>query len=57
MQKQVESGQAPKEVDKVHSPHVSGDQPHIHFANHRPALNIDGTWKDGGEILPIIKIK
>lgn len=34
MQKQVESGQAPKEVDQVHSPHVSGDQPHIHFANH-----------------------
>ena len=57
MQKQVESGQAPKEVDQVHSPHVSGDQPHIHFANHRPALNIDGTWKDGGGILPIITNK
>lgn len=57
MQKQVESGQAPKEVDQVHSPHVPGDQPHIHFVNYRPALNIDGTWKDGGGILPVITNK
>ena len=31
MQKQVEKGQAPKEVDRVDGAHTEGQQPHVHF--------------------------
>ena len=48
MQRQVEKGTAPKSVDRVDKPHVSGQQPHIHFGENESALNIDGTWHDEG---------
>ena len=44
MQKQVERGQAPKEVDRVDKPHTGNNvqQDHIHFKD-GTALNADGT--------------
>jgi len=45
MQKQVERGQAPKDIDRVDNPHVPGQQPHIHFKN-GTSLNQDGTIHD-----------
>ncbi|KKJ77347.1 hypothetical protein WH95_06430, partial [Kiloniella litopenaei] len=31
MQKEVEKGQAPKDVDRVDPPHIDGQEPHIHY--------------------------
>ena len=45
MQKKVEKGQAPNEVDRVDKPHVEGQQPYVHFKA-RTALNQDGTVHD-----------
>ena len=45
MQKQVEKGQAPKDVDRVDKPHVEGQQPHVHFKD-GTSLNQDGTVHD-----------
>ena len=45
MQKQVEKGQAPKEVDRVDGAHTEGQQPHVHFKD-GTALNQDGTVHD-----------
>ena len=45
MQKKVEKGQAPNEVDRVDKPHVEGKQPHVHFKD-GTALNQDGTVHD-----------
>lgn len=58
MQKQVERGQAPKEVDRVDKadPRQPNSKPHIHFGEGQRALNIDGTWADPGT-LPIITNK
>ena len=50
MQKQVQSGQAPKEVNRVDPPDVSSSKPHIHFQKGERALNNDGTWSDPGKI-------
>lgn len=38
MQKQVERGQSPKEVDRIDKLHVEDRQPHVHFK--------DGTIHD-----------
>jgi len=45
MQKQVERGQAPRSVNNVHKPHVTGQKPHIHFKD-GTSLNIDGSVHD-----------
>lgn len=45
MQKQVERGQAPKEVDRVDKPHIEGQQPHVHFKD-GTSQNIDGSVHD-----------
>ena len=54
MQKQVERGQAPSEVDRVDKGNSSvGSQPHIHFGEDYQSLNIDGTWgHEGGKKIP-----
>ena len=46
LQRQVEKGQSPKEVDRVDKSHVSGQKPHIHFKD-GTSLNIDGTVSGG----------
>ena len=53
MQKQVEAGQAPSEVDRVDKPHVPGQQPHIHFKD-GTAINMDGSKHDSHKGLPNI---
>ena len=46
MQKEVERGQAPKEVDRVHDSHdKKNGKPHIHFKD-KTSLNNDGTPHD-----------
>lgn len=45
MQKKVEKGQAPKEVDRVDKPHVPGQKPHVHFKD-GTSMNNDGTVHD-----------
>ena len=54
MQKQVESGQAPKEV--AADPRQPNSKPHIHFKKGERALNNNGTWSDPGTI-PVITNK
>ena len=56
MQKQVERGQAPKYVDRVDSPHIEGQKPHIHFAD-KTSINIDGTIHDKHRGIPTISNK
>ena len=50
MQKQVENGQAPKEVDRVDGVHTNlkppNNQPHVHFKN-GTAINLDGSMHHG----------
>ena len=53
MQKQVERGQAPKNIDRVDKPHVPGQQPHIHFKD-GTSLNQDGTIHDAHREIPNI---
>ena len=57
MQREVEKGQAPREVDRVDDAHVGG-KPHVHFKN-GTAMNNDGTTHDkkGGEPDPSNKTK
>ena len=46
MQDQVERGQAPREVDRVHNAHnQETGQPHVHFKDNT-ALNKDGSIHD-----------
>ena len=45
MQREVEKGQAPREVDSVHNPHVNGQKPHVHFKD-GTSMNYDGTIHD-----------
>lgn len=45
LQKQVEKGQVPKEVDRVDKPHVPGQKPHVHLDD-GTSLNNDGTVHD-----------
>lgn len=51
MQKQVESGKAPKEVDRVDKPHIDGQQDHVHF-NDGTSINRDGSIHDKGHGTP-----
>ena len=55
MQKQVESGRAPKEVDRVDGPHtnVNNSQNHIHFKD-GTAINQDGSRSHEGNGIPNI---
>ena len=56
MQKQVERGQAPKEVDRVDKPHVEGQQPYIHFGD-GTSLNQDGSIHDAHRGTPNVSNK
>ncbi len=51
LQRQVERGQAPKEVDRVDKPHVPGQKPHVHFKD-GTSLNNDGTTHDAHKGTP-----
>lgn len=51
MEKQVEKGQAPDEVDRVDSAHNNYGQPHVHFKD-GTSLNRDGTIHDKGHGMP-----
>lgn len=51
MQRQVENGQAPKEVDRVDPAHNQYGQPHVHFKD-GTSLNRDGTIHDRGRGRP-----
>ena len=51
MQKQVEKGQAPKDVDRVDKPHQQGQQNHVHFKD-GTAMNQDGTIHDRHRGIP-----
>jgi len=55
MQKQVESGKAPNEVDRVDPPHndVDNSQNHIHFKD-GTAINQDGSLSHKGNGIPNI---
>jgi len=56
MQRQVERGQAPKDVDMVHDAHLSNvpnQQPHVHFKD-GTAMNMDGTIHDAKGGIPKI---
>jgi RHS repeat-associated protein len=50
MDRQVKKGQAPKSVDRVDSPRIPHEKPHVEFKDGN-ALNDDGTWKHGGRQL------
>jgi hypothetical protein len=58
MQRQVERGQAPNEVDRVDkgNPNDPGDKdPHVHLKDGR-ALKDNGEWKHGGgEIVKAVR--
>ena len=56
MQKQVERGQAPKDIDRVDKPHVPGQQPHVHFKD-GTSLNQDGTIHDAHRGTPSVSNK
>ena len=51
LQKQVEKGQAPKEIDRVDKAHIDGQQPHVHFKD-GTSLNQDGTVHDAHNGVP-----
>ena len=56
MQKQVEKGQAPKEVDRVDKAHTEYGQDHVHFKD-GTAINKDGTIHDDGYGAPKLSNK
>ena len=56
MQKQVERGQAPKDIGRVDKPHVPGQQPHVHFKD-GTSLNQDGTIHDAHRGTPSVSNK
>ena len=56
MQKQVERGQAPNDIERVDKPHVPGQQPHIHFKD-GTSINRDGTIHDAHRGTPNISKK
>ena len=58
MQKQVERGQAPKNVDRVdppHNPNVPNQKPHVHFKD-GTSINLDGTPHDIGHGIATISV-
>ena len=56
LQKEVEKGRAPKDVDRVDKPHVEGQKPHIHFKD-KTSLNNDGTIHDKHRGMPDVSNK
>lgn len=56
MQKQVISGQAPKEVIRVDKAHVPGQQSHIHFQD-GTSINQDGSTHDAHKGIPLLTNK
>ena len=54
MQKLIDRGQAPKEIQRVDSmdPKIPNSQAHIHFGSDKAALNMDGTWHDAHKSIP-----
>lgn len=56
MQKQVEKGQAPKEVDRVDKVHNEYGQDYVHFKD-GTAINKDGTIHDDGHGIPNLNKK
>lgn len=56
MQKQVEKGQAPKEVDRVDKAHTEYGQDHVHFKD-GTAINKNGTIHDDGHGAPKLSNK
>ncbi|MDX8525879.1 RHS repeat-associated core domain-containing protein [Mesorhizobium sp. MSK_1335] len=46
MNKEIKTGKAPREVERVDIGKVTGEQTHVHFKD-GSALNIDGSWKHG----------
>lgn len=51
MQRQVEKGKAPKEIERVDKAHQKGGQNHVHFKN-ETSLNPDGTVHDAHKGIP-----
>lgn len=51
LQRQVERGQAPRDVDRADKPHVPGQEPHVHFKD-GTFLNKDGTIHDAHKGTP-----
>jgi hypothetical protein len=51
MQRQVEKGKAPKEIERVDKTHQKGGQNHVHFKN-GTSLNQDGTVHDAHKGIP-----
>ena len=53
MQKQVENGQAPGEIDRVDPPHTNApnQQSHVHFKD-GTAMNLDGSPSHGSRGVP-----
>lgn len=45
MQKEVEKGKAPRDVESVHNAHVDNQKPHVHFKD-GTSMNYDGTIHD-----------
>ena len=56
LQREVEKGRAPKEVDRVDKPHVKGQKPHVHFKD-KTSLNNDGTVHDKHREIPNLSDK
>jgi hypothetical protein len=57
LQKDVERGNAPKDIDRFDKGNVIlGEKDHVHFKD-GSALNIDGTWKHGYRSLKTKEIK
>jgi hypothetical protein len=50
MDRAIQRGQAPRGFMRVDPPRVPGEQYNIHFDD-GSALNMDGTWKHGGQVL------
>jgi len=46
MNNQIRAGKAPKDIERVDTGKVPGEQTHVHFKD-GAALNKDGTWKHG----------
>ncbi len=47
LQKDVERGKAPKNIERFDKGIIKGEQDHVHFKKPKSALNKDGTWKHG----------
>ena len=50
MNKDIQKGNAPRDIERVDVGKVKGEQTHVHFKD-GSALNVDGSWKHGGKEL------